>query len=686
MSPEQARGEPVDKRADIWAFGCVLYEMLTGRRVFEEDTVSDTLAAALKTDPGWNALPKDTPRGLRKLLHRCLRRSAKERLQDIGDARIEIDDALSEPEELAPEAAVSSRQPALIVAAISTLAGLALGAVVAWWGVSTGSVDMPVRTFQLVSEDVLDVSARYSLPAISADGRRVAFASGGRLWIRDLDQLEPRELPGTEGARRPFWSPDGETVGYAVGRELRKIPAQAGTSTLICELPGPFMGGSWGAGGRIVLSTPVRGLFQVPATSGEPRSLAVPDRARGEAGFHSPQFLPDGETLIFRVRTRDRELYTLGLQTGGTRKVLLQVDGAVQSPVFSPSGHIVFQQDFPNRGIWAAPFSLSSLSLTGDPFLVVPDGIYPSVSADGTLVYVSGTRSVGDRLAWVDRQGNLLETFGQPHDQMRAPAISPDGRKVAVMGQEKGNRDIWVHDATRDTRTRLTLAPAGEYDPVWSPSGDRIAFVAEGGIFVKAADGSGEAEPLVTEEGPRRVMEPSWSRDGKYLAYTTNRDVWYLPLDAAENTREPVAFLTTAGIREGAARFSPDGRYLAYASEESGRPEVYVKPFPEGDDRWQVSVHGGAHPQWSGRGDEIFYLEENTLMVTSVRTEPDFSVGIPQKLFSGEGLQAELAAFGDARYDVAPDGERFVIVKTVFEGEPAITAIQNWPAILEKGR
>ena len=524
----------------------------------------------------------------------------------------------------------------------------------------------------------------------------LAYTQGNSLWIRDLDQVEPRELLDTQEAWSPFWSPDSKCVGYESGTTLKRVSAQGGPSSTICEIPvRASLAATWGLEGAIVFGTAQEGMFEVPAQGGEPQLLAKPDQEKDNQYLRSPNFLPDGQTLLFlSFKTSDggQEIVTL---SGESRKTVLSMPGNdIRQPTYSPSGHILYSRIGPTPVIWALPFSLASLTPTGDPFPVAEGGRLPSVSSDGTLVYESVGSVASYQLAWADRDGRVEKTIGQPQEAMRRPALSPDGRRVAVTGREGGNADdIWIHDAERGTKTRLTFDPAPDTSPAWSPSGDKVAFnggresgagavTSLGDIFAKAPDGSGEDQTLVA--GPLREGVPDWSPDGKYLIYrlvdpssNTDWDQWYVPLTG---DGKPTPFLQTQ-FREIESQFSPDSRYVAYMSNESGRFEIYVKPFLSGEGKWQVSVNGGRNPKWSMQSGELFFVEENTLMAVKVRTSPTFEASTPQKLFDGEkiGMRFDTISPTSNMYDVSADGQHFVVVRPVGAGgQTHLTIVENW--------
>lgn len=458
---------------------------------------------------------------------------------------------------------------------------------------------------------------------------------------------------------------------------------------MICELPpGAWYGaagGAWGADQTIIFTTGASGLMMVSAQGGDPVSLLEPD-PNTEDDYHHVEPLPDGRGVVFVVHRLGgvETVDTIAVYADGKKKYVLTLEGqGVSNPVWSPTGHILFERWRTNPGVWALPFSLSSLAPTGEPFLVAPEGYGPSVTADATLAYLAGAGRGTTQLVWLDRLGEVVGTIGRPQTQSAFPSLSPDGRLVLVIAEESFKHDLWIHDAVRGTKTRLSSAEA-DTDPRWSPRGDHIVFSADeppsSRLNVMAADGTGEIRDL----GPGYFA--AYSPDGTHLVYTlwseeTRSDLWYLPLQGAH---EPALFLRTPS-EEYYPRLSPDSRVLAYISNESGQDEVYLKRFSSGEGKWQVSVEGGHWPHWNGKGDRLFYAKENEIFEVEVEAAGDsLLLSTPRKLFTrppgGEGPILGRLEWPQG-FDVTPDGERFVVAASGIDkqaGEEGIAVVQNW--------
>ena len=531
-------------------------------------------------------------------------------------------------------------------------------------------------------------------PAISPDGGHIAFTGGaaeGKLWVQDLDQQQPRAIEGTEGARGPFWSPDSDFVGFAAGGELKKVSVQSGVAIRICEQPGPgsFGGGSWSPDGDLIVfsaSSPPA-LYEVPARGGTANRLVWPEEPDQPLGLVYPHFLPSeagDRVLLLSSVGGSSKLMVQDLKTG--RRELL---GAGFAPVYSPSGHLVYNV-FGIYTLWALPFSLDTLKATGEAFPIAQNSLFPTVATDGTLVYLDSSSPLQWQLqlVWLNRRGDRVGEIGLPQERIQYPTLSPDGRLVGVQAREGSNYDIWVWDITRAVKTRLTTGPEIDGVPLWGPTGEEAAFSSNRAgnwdIYLRQADGSGEAKVLPAT--PRNEYLTDWSRDGKYLLYwlvdpETGGDLWYLERNEDGSTWEPHAFLHTP-FNERAAKFSPDGRYVAYVSDESGQWEVYVRPFPEGGPRSTVSSNGGTQPRWSRDGKELFYVEGGTLVAVSVSSGAAFSVGSARRLFEHPGLPDSRGSLSYPKYDVSADGRQFVLPERVDLGEeapkPSIRVVLNW--------
>jgi Tol biopolymer transport system component len=652
--------------------------MLTGRTLFTGETVSDTLAAVLRKNVDWTALPADTPPALRQLLKRCLERDPKRRLRDVGEARI----ALEGPTAVEPVAAgsPSGRARAVwpAVAAGALLVGLALGA----WGPgrrgSPTAAEPPPRTFVLPAAGrTLDDSQ-----AISPDGRWVAYTAAGSLWLRNLGEIEARQVPDSEGAFRPFWSPRSDAVAFAAGERILKVALQGGRPVEVCRFSGgEFSGGSWSATEGIVFTLARANwdgdVLRVSEGGGKPQPFVQVDREKGERRLYDPHFLPDGRSLLYTLVTPETNNGTIAVDRGGVRTPFGVGDSA-STPAWSPTGHVLFTRRTGGEdALWALPFSLETLTPTGEAFRLMRGGAQPSASADGTLVYDRRVPEVQE-LVWVDRAGQKLGTISHTgRSTLWAPALSPDGRRVAATTDWE-SLSVW--DTERGIETRATSEEERALFASWLPGGEEIAYMLLGGgdaLVVRRADGTGEPRVLLRRPG---VAGPSFSADGSYLAFYvvdpgTERDLWAVAMDDLD---EPFPLLRTPA-NEALPRISPDNRFVVYQSDISGRWEVYVQPFPGGEGRWQVSVQGGRNPVWNPVGGEIFFVSGNDVMAAEVSSKPSFTVGAPRRLFSGEavGTRLSLPTRIESFFDVAPDGRRFVVVQGVGMGTSDIVVAEG---------
>ncbi len=690
MAPEQARGQVADRRADIWGFGVVLMEMLTGRRIFEGETISDTLASVLKSDPDWDSLPKETPTRVRALLRRCLDRNPKQRLRDIGEARILLDDVIAgRGEETVAAPASVAAPPARRLPALLALGALVLGAL-ATFGVmraTTPRAEVPLRKFHLTVPGENPTGP--SSPALSPDGRQVAYLTPGRLMIQSLGELEPRSYPVEASASRLFWSPDGKAVGFIAGTRILRLAVDGTEPQAVCDTRGAVSSGGWGAcwreDGMIVFTRgDTAGLLEVPANGGDPRTLLRPDTS--ETDFHEPVALPGGRGIVFAAHRRHGGINSLWVFAGGKRKQLLELPGqTLANPTYSPSGHILFRRNPTTPGVWALPFSLARLAPTGEPFLVAPGGTQPSAGSDGTLCYLAGTSNTITQLAWSDAAGRELATVGPPEERASLNfSLAPDGRRVARAVTVGDNRDVFVYDTDRGTRTRLTFDPAAEDSPHWSPDGSRIAhhaqavgFTAADGfsVFTRPADGTGTADTVGAG------VNPQFTPDGRSLMYLQLHEsgtIWNLlesPVQAPHTPR----VLIRGNPRVAGARVSPAGDLLAYMSNESGEWEVFLTRYPSCEGKWQVSTAGGQWPAWNSKGDRLAFAQGDDLVAVDVSRGAAPSLGSPVRLFSR-------FAFGAGTFGLVPgfamsaDGTRFLTLRGSDRkgSAPQVTLVQNW--------
>jgi eukaryotic-like serine/threonine-protein kinase len=688
MSPEQASGQATDSRTDIWAFGVVLFEMLSGRELFSGETSAHIRAEVLKSDPAWETLPKTTPPEVRALLERCLRKNARSRLRDIGDARVEIEDWLARPEKTRfvatpPAPSRRSRSTLALVAASFLVAGAALGH--ALW-VRPAAVAAPARTWEFALGEYENRFPDYDGPVISPDGTMIAFDGNGRgrLRVRDLDTLVPRELLGTEGAYQPFWSPDSSFIGYYTAQASRlsvwRVSAHSGAPVKICEAPpGLLWPAAWRPDGVIVLNLvdgPQSGSFYtVSDRGGTLEPFSVGSSETGDAVF-SPVALPNRELLYSRWRKGAYELMVV--RKGGSQALLKET--SILTPLAFRDGYILYSS---GSGLWARAYDPARATLVGEPIIIAPGGPWQSasLSADGTLVYRTMTGG-SQQLQWVDRAGVVLGTIGQAQEGIGDPAISPDGSRVAATGSESSVTSIWTHDIARGTRSRLTVGSGYQRHPSWAPGGDRLVFESNWDVLIQAADSA--SQPQVVAGGTVTQWSPTWSHDGRTLFFTQSGPAQNdIMLQTLGDGSAAQAFLATP-YNEVDARPSPDGRHVVYVSDESGHNEIYVREFPGGQGTKLISVRGGIAPRWSAKGDELFFVAADTLMAVSVEVEPKFSAGLPQALFTLAKVGVDGSqGFG---YDVAAGGRRFVVVRTITRPERHAVVVENWLAKARAGR
>ena len=696
----------MDRRADIWAFGCVLYEMLTGKMAFSGETVSDTLAAVIRAEPEWSLLPAATPMRVRVLLQRCLQKEPRQRLRDIGDARISIEEVLAGAPEADIAAGPSRAQAGRLSLAIG-LAGLAIGAAIAGsiaWYVRPAPVRREVSRFAFTfpsvdsRQNALNAFATGTQPsdapgvAIARDGTELAYVAAQgettQIFLRLLGSLEPQALQGTANASGPFFSPDGQWIGFFADGKLKKVRMNGGEIVTLCDAVYD-RGASWGTDDTIVFSPNLfTGLMRVSAAGGSPEVLAAPDVSKGERSYRWPEILPGAKAVVFVISGAKDVGYFSDAQIAIERmdtheRKLLPIRGSY--PRYSPSGHLLFTRE---GRVFAAPFDLKRLEVTGQPMPVIDSvKISPNsgvanfaISGTGSLVYFTGGTSAPEgRLVWLDRRNQVQELPAPPRGY-GSPQISPDGQRVAVSISSRTTSDIWLYHIAHGTLTRLTFDEQSTA-PLWSPDGKRVAFLTShgaGSILSTSTDGSGGGGTLLG--GESLIFVPtSWSPDGRFLAYwsvgsETGRDISILQVEG-ERRSQP---LLQTKFNELGAKFSPDGRWIAYESDESGRFEVYVQSFPGPGAKWQVSTDGGTMPVWSRDGRELFYLSSGKVMSVSVTTQRGFSVSNPRSVTDIPPTMT--TRFVNTDYDVSPDGQRFLFVKANVGDRPSDEArvVVNW--------
>jgi len=672
MSPEQAKGKPVDKRADNWAFGVVLFEMLTGVGAFGGNDITEVLAAVVMKDPEWHQLPSDLPATIRRVLQRCLHRETRSRLRDIGDARISIQEYLADPEADTTEptkslASVPLWQQPLAIAVV--LLALATGLLAAWFLKPVPeSQEVPITKTPITVEQF---EGRQSPPVVSPDGEKLVYRAGGQLWLRYLDRFEAEPLADSDAAQWPFFSPDSLFIAYQQDNKLRKVNLSTGAKTTLCDLPGTGVTGlSWAEAGSIVFGSR-NGLYEVSDQGGDPQRILEPNRQAGETGLDRPHYLPETRGLVFTVRHSGDDY--IDMVADGERTTLIKQEGAsFGAATYSNSGHLLYRRDGGNEGLWAMPFSVSTLAVSDRRFLIDSAGNWPSVSDEGRLSYIRGATEDRYELVWMDRSGQVQATIGQPQPGIFTPSLSPDGKWVAVSANEEGNRDIWLHDVGRGSKRRLSFGEGETWTPAWTASGDQVAFQVNSAsgmeIWIRHTDDGSDAVRLTDGRYPH------FSADGSYLVFDrespeTGRDLWYLEVGKEE---EPKPFLVTES-HESRPRLSSDSRWIAYVSNESGQTEVYVKKFPSGEGLWQISTNRGRRHRWSSDGDELFYLEGRDLMVVPLQGTDSLNPGTPTKLFT-------LLAPAFQEYGVTKGGDRFILPRPFagHETPPSIAIVQNW--------
>jgi len=685
MSPEQARGQQTDKRTDIWAFGCLLYELLCRTPAFTRATTPDTIAAVLDTEPDWSRLPADTPIAVTRLLQRSLRKDLAHRLHDIADARIEIDDA-HEPSSADRVSTRSPRGRGLIASALVLALTIATAQTVRLWRRSPAPLPVAAEArFEIAGPVEFAQQQQPASLAVSPDGLKMVYSASvngrAQLWLRPIASATARPLAGTDGAVRPFWSPDSRSVGFFADSQLKRIDIDGGTVRSLARASFG-VGGAWNSDGTILFTPIFSGpIFRITATGGEATPLT--QLAAGQV-LHLPmQFLADGRRFLYAaIGSPDTDGIYIGDLDGSQPKHI----GAGQVAVLHPSSSRLF---FVRQGIlFSQALDPAALSLTGEPALVAEQVASVSASGAGPIAYRMRPLPARQQVVWFDRSGKELSRVGNPDDVRSGDAnLSPDGRYLSLSRVLDGNPDLWLLDTARGVLTRFTSEQPSNWSLRWSPDGKRVAFDSArngvGDLYVKSSSGAGTDELLLST--PQNKSPSDWSPDGRFLLYrtvdpVTSHDLWALPLDG---DRQPFPVVRTNFV-EALGQFSPDGHWIAYQSNESGQFEVYAQPFPGPGPKLRISTNGGGQMRWRGDGRELFYLGlDSRMMAVPIRPRENgqrLEAGTPVPLFTARvGTIVPLQSGYNLSYDVSPDGQRF-LVNTVLDDTVAapITVILNW--------
>jgi Tol biopolymer transport system component/predicted Ser/Thr protein kinase len=701
MAPEQIEGHEPDARTDIFAFGAVLYEMATGRKAFIGKSQASLIAAILATEPPpISSLQPLAPPALDRVVRTCLAKDPDERWQSAHDLLNEvkwIQEAGSAAAVATGPVAARRKSREALAWALAAAAALTAAAFAYLWRDATRE---PPRMLQstLLPPPKAAFNFFPGSPVLSPDGRRITFvaATEGKrlLWVRPLNGLTAQPLVGTDNPVYPFWSPDSRFLGFFADGKLKKIDASGGPPQTLCDAP-VARGGTWNRDGVILFAPQPRiGLYRVSASGGVATPATQLDASRHESSHRWPWFLPDGRHFLYlafglgTATPTEGDGIFLGALDSAEKRLLVS---SRSNAAYVDPGYLLFLRE---GSLMAQPFDAKRLQLSGDGFPIVEHVQYDpltastafSASDNGLLAYAAGTAGGQSQAVWVDRSGKQLDTLTPP-GALSSPRLSHDGRRVALAIQDsQGRGDIWIHDLARRVSSRFTFDPGDDFDPVWSPDDSRIVFSSSrkgiGDLYQKAATGAGSDEVLFASEDRKAASD--WSRDGRFVVFSTQgtktrTDVWTLSLA----DRKPAVFLQTDFI-EGAGVLSPDGRWMAYTSNESGRAEVYVQPFPGPGGKWQVSRDGGAWPTWRGDGRELFFVSpspDRKVMAVDVKAGATFEAGDPKMLFPTRMKSAS----GSREYDLTSDGRRFLVNSMVSEESIApITLLQNWMAELKR--
>ena len=696
MSPEQLRSKPADHRSDIFSFGAILYEMLSGKRAFRGESSADTISAILREDPpDLTDTNKTVSPALERVVNHCLEKNPEERFHSARDLAFAIEAlsgsmrisgaATADLSTLPDKRRLRELLPWIMAGAllISTIVLAVL------YFQRTPANEQPVRFAVAMPENVSEISH----PLVSPDGRTLAFlgtTEGKRsIYIRPLDSINAQRLNGTDDANYPFWSPDGRYLAFVSQNKLRKVEVTGGPVQVLCDVQSS-LGGSWNSDGVILISFDTRGIYRVSAAGGTPAQVVKIDESLKEVSHAWPSFLPDGNHFLYQSwvgRTEESGIYVASLD-GKERKLVLKADSSVS---YAPPGYLLFARV---TTLMAQPFNLDRLEVSGEAFPVADEVTFNSAnslsnfsaSENGVLVFWNG-RFSDRQLVWFDRTGKKLGVVG-PSGNYNDMVLSPDEKRVALQRFEGGQWDVWLMDLARGVPARFTFTQGSEDNPIWSRDGHTIVFSSDRdgngnhNLYKKASSGADNEEPLLKSEANKESSD--WSPDGQFILFhvydaaTSSTDVWVLPL---LGDQKPYPLLNSQ-FGESQAHFSPDGRWFSYTSNESGRPEVYVQSFPVSGGKWQVSTDGGAQAHWRRDGKEIFYIAANrNLVAVEVKTGSGFEPAAPKALFPTRvsGYSAP------NRYVVTSDGQRFLVNSSTEEvSQTPMTVVLNWTTGLKK--
>ena len=675
MSPEQARGRRVDKRTDVWSFGVILFEMLTGASPFVGETVSDSIGAVLHKTIELDRLPDAAPPGLRRVLARCVERDKNQRYRDIGDVRLELLRARDEPE-LQQSVHASGSKPLRLTLTLVLIAGFAALS----WIVNDLVENDPrpnVRKSNLMVGSV-ESPLKVDVPRISPDGTRIAFVRDDMIYLRDLSSFDDQPLAGTNGAQSVFWSPDSKWIGYLTNNAVYKVALRGGGATKVADAEsalGSLAGGGWTADDRLVFREDDH-VAQVAARGGEPTAL-IPVDPEAEIDFHEPTVVTGTNTILFIRHTRDGGM-TLAASDGDRDVALVSYpDDPIAMPHYSPSGHVLFVRGYRPQSIWAVGFDADAMAVTSEPFLVMPDASQPSVAGDGTLVARRGAASMTGQLVWASVDGDV-SPISYPFDLVVGPRLSPDETKIALSTGVPPKFDAWVLDLSRGSRSRITFDESFTFVVGWSSDSSELAVIHFDPASAEptqtkfyAADASGETrEPI---DSGVTALDAAWTwAVGTNSPMMTNQDIRAIPVD---NPDESTTLIQSEHVR-GILGLNPAGTLAAYTSNESGTRHVYCTRFPDGTGKWQVSTDGGSDPIWAPDGSVLYFEHDDAIYGAHVTTEPTVHFGIPTLVLDAEALGLDLGG----GWSPTRDGQRFIALQadTESEADGTVSVIEHW--------